>query len=544
MNPAKHCLFTIAALATFNLWAPACTYAAAGDLYQADPQHGSINRYSPGNGTPTTFVSGITGLTSRIAFNRAGDLFVGDVNGILKITPAGTKSTFVTGVKVNGIRCDAAGNVFVSDGTSRSILKITPAGVKSTFAPAIIDTLDLVFDTNGDLLAVDYGADPANPNGPGINGQGKIHRFTPDGTHTVSKASIDRPTCMAIDSKGHTYLGNSDGTIHVGFIAYGGDFNFGGSGLFTGGLGNIQSMACDPAGNLFVSTPSGIIKFEYKTSAKSTFSQAATDAGIAFEPPRGLALNISTRLGVQGGDNALIAGFIIAGPDHKSVIIRGMGPSLGKLGVAGALQDPTIEMHLPTGVVTTNDNWKDGATASTIQGGPFQPGDDRESLLQYNIPPGNYSVIEKGKLGTAGIGLVEVYDIGRLENSNLANISTRGFVGAGDNVMIGGFILGAGNGAARIMIRAIGPSLAAFGVSNPLQNPSVSLRDGNGAVLSSNDDWAQNSNATEIYLTGIAPSNQAESAILMTLPAGTYTAVVAGVNGDTGIGLVEVYNLQ
>jgi hypothetical protein len=532
----------IAALLTASAAVEA--FAAAGDLYQSDPSHGSINRYTPGNGTPTIFVSGISGLASRIAFNKAGDLFVGDANGVLKITPAGVKSTFATGVKVNGIRCDAAGNVFVSDGTSRSIIKITPAGVKTTFAPAIIDTLDLVFNTSGDLLAVDYGADPSNPNGPGINGQGKIHRFTPDGTHTVSKALSDRPTCIAFDGKGNTYYGSSDGVIYQGSFTYDPDFGgFGGTTFYDGGLGNIQSMACDAAGNLFVSTPSGIIKFNYKggSASKTTFSSVGTFAGIAFEPPRALALNIATRLGVQAGENVLIGGFIITDTGGKSVVIRGIGPSLGSFGVQGALQDPILELHYPGGFVITNDNWKD-TQPSQIQATGLAPSDDRESAFTYNLGPGSYTIVLKGKNNSAGIGLVEVYDI-QQSAGKLANISTRGFVGGGDSVMIGGFILGGGNGVARIMIRAIGPSLAAFGISNPLQNPTVTLRDGNGAQLNYNNDWTDD-NATEIYFSGLRPSSEAESAIIMTLPAGNYTAVVGGLNGGTGVGLVEVYNLN
>jgi sugar lactone lactonase YvrE len=540
MNPAKYFLPTVTALAIFSLLAPADTYAAAGDLYQASPQFASIFKYTPAGGTPTNFVSGISGMAGRIAFNRAGELFVGDANGILKVSPAGTKSTFATGVKVNGIRCDAAGNVFVSDGTSRSIIKITPAGVKSTFAPAV-DTLDLVFDTNGDLLAVDYGADPSNPGGPGLNGQGKIYYFKPDGTKTVSKAPLDRPTCIAIDGKGNSYTGSSDGAIYHNGFYYDPEFSFGGGSLYTGGLGNIQSMACDSAGNLFVSTPSGIMRFDHQTKAKTTFSSTGTFAGIAFESPRALALNIATRLAVQAGENVLIGGFIITDTGGKSVVIRGIGPSLTSAGVQGALQDPVIELHYPGGFFNTNDNWKD-TQASQIQATGLAPSDDRESAFTYNLAPGNYTIVLKGKNNGAGIGLIEVYDI-QQSAGRLANISTRGFVGAGDNVMIGGFILGGGNGAARIMIRAIGPSLAAFGISNPLQNPTVTLRDGNGTVLNYNNDWLDD-NATEIYLTGLAPSNQAESAIVMTLPSGNYTAVVAGLNGGTGIGLVEAYNLQ
>jgi sugar lactone lactonase YvrE len=543
MHARNRRFFIVIACATClpALLSPATIYAAAGDLYQSSPQNGSIFRYSS-NGSPTTFVSGISGLKSRIAFNRAGDLFVGDANGVMKITPAGVKSTFATGLNVNGIRCDTAGNVFVSDGTSRSIVKITPAGVKTTFAPAV-DTLDLVFDTNGDLLAVDYGADPSNPGGPGINGQGKIHRFKPDGTKTTSKAPLDRPTCMALDGKGHTYWANSDGTIYDAVFLYDPDLSFGGSGVFTGGLGNIQSMACDAAGNLFVSTPSGIIKFNYKGGAasKSTFSSVGTYAGIAFEPPRALALNIATRLAVQGGENVLIGGFIITDTGGKSVVIRGIGPSLASAGVEGALQDPVIELHYPAGFFNTNDNWKD-TQASQIQATGLAPTDERESAFSYNLGPGSYTIVLKGKNNAAGVGLIEAYDV-QQSTGKLANISTRGFVGSGDNVMIGGFILGGGNGAARMMIRGIGPSLSSSGVSNPLSNPTLSLRDGNGALLSYNDDWLDD-NGTEIHLTGIEPPNRAESAIVTTLPTGNYTVVLAGLNDSAGVGLVEAYNLN
>lgn len=530
----------LAAIVPTLSW-PRTIQAAAGDLYQSSPQNGTIYKYTPAGGTPTTFANGMSGLMSHIAFNRAGDLFVGDADGILKLS--GIKTRFATGVKVNGIRCDAAGNVFVSDGPSRSIIKITPAGVKSTFA-AGVDTLDLVFDTNGDLLAVDYGADPANPNGPGIDGQGKIYRFAPDGTKTVSKAPCNRPTCMAFDGKGNTYYGSSDGVIYQGNFVYDPDFSFGGGPtIYAGGLGNIQGMACDAAGNLFVSTPSGIFKFNYKggPSSKSTFSQVGTFAGIAFEPPRALALNIATRLGVQGGENVLIGGFIITDTGGKSVVIRGIGPSLASVGVQGALEDPIIELHYPSGTVVTNDNWKD-TQASQIQATGLAPTDNRESALTYNLGPGSYTIVLKGKNNGTGIGLVEVYDI-QQSSGKLANISTRGFVGNGDNVMIGGFILGGGNGAARIMIRGIGPSLAAAGVANPLSNPTLTLRDGNGALVSYNNDWLDD-NGTEIYFTAIAPSNRAESAIVVTLPAGNYTAVLAGLNGETGIGLVEAYNLN
>jgi hypothetical protein len=223
-------------------------------------------------------------------------------------------------------------------------------------------------------------------------------------------------------------------------------------------------------------------------------------------------------------------------------VLRGIGPSLTAAGVSGALQDPIIELHLPNGSIRVNDNWKDGASPDAIQQSGLAPGDDRESALLEGLGPGNYSVVVKGKNNTIGVGLVELYDVttNSATTLKLANISTRGFVGTGDNVMIGGFILG-GNGG-KVIVRAIGPSLSSAGIASALPDTFLSLRDGNGTELASNDDW-KNTQLAEIQATGIPPSSDRESAILMTLPNGNYTAIVSGYQGATGVALVEAYNL-
>ncbi|MDQ6862178.1 MAG: hypothetical protein M3032_13620 [Verrucomicrobiota bacterium] len=539
MNFTKPTLLLFSATCAFSLLLAPNAHGAAGDLYQVSPFNGSIYKYSPGNGTPTIFASYLVQTASNLAFNKAGDLFVDEGEGtsarILKFSAAGVKTTFATGVDARGMVCDNAGNLFVSDALSKSIIKITPAGVRTTFASGL-SVLGLRFDLSGNLIALDYGG--------GVTGQAKTYSIAPDGTIT-SSTGRDRQVCSAVDPLGRTFVGTSDGVIYAAYHTYYPEsgFGVGTSGIYAGGLGYIEGMACDPAGNLFVSTPSGTLRFDRKTGAKTTFSSASDGAALAFEPPRALALNISTRLGVQSGENALIAGFIVTGPDHKQVLVRGMGPSLSKAGVQGALQNPNIEMHFPTGVVISNDNWKTGNAAPVIQGTAFAPSDDRESALAFDLPPGTYSVILTGVANTAGVGLVEVYDTNQNSNSALANISTRGFVGSGDNVMIGGFILGGGNGAARLAIRAIGPSLAAAGISNPLADPTLTLRDANGGVVNFNDNWGD-TDATQIHDAKINPPNLAESAMIVTLPAGNYTAIVAGKNGGTGVGLVEVYNIQ
>jgi hypothetical protein len=256
----------------------------------------------------------------------------------------------------------------------------------------------------------------------------------------------------------------------------------------------------------------------------------------------GPAINISTRLNVGTGDNVMIGGFIIRGNEPKKVIIRGIGPSLTAFGVQGALADPVLELHDGSGtIIATNDNWKDTQQAD-IQASGRAPSDDLESAIIATLVPGSYTAIVSGKNSTTGVGLVEGYDLQTSSDSILFNISTRGFVGIDDNVMIGGFVIGNNGGSANILVRAIGPSLTNFGVANAMQDPTLELHDGSGAIIASNDNW-KDTQQTEIQATGLAPTDDAESAILASLAPGNYTAIVRGKNSTTGVALVEGYHL-
>jgi cytochrome c peroxidase len=256
------------------------------------------------------------------------------------------------------------------------------------------------------------------------------------------------------------------------------------------------------------------------------------------------ALNISTRLEVSTGDNVMIGGFIIKGNSSKSVLIRGLGPSLSNLGLTGVLLDPVLELRGADGAVLfQNDNWKDNQRTQ-IEGTAFQPTDDREPVIVASLPPAAYTAILTGKNQTTGIGLIEIYDRDQAADSELQNISTRGFVGAQSNVLIGGFILG-GNNNTRVAVRGLGPSLSQFGLTNLLADPTLELHDGNGAILIANDNWADDSAAADLLrANGLALSDPRESAIFTTLPAGQFTAILAGKNGGIGIGTIEVYNLR
>jgi hypothetical protein len=260
-------------------------------------------------------------------------------------------------------------------------------------------------------------------------------------------------------------------------------------------------------------------------------------------PPQ--ALNLATRLPVQAGDNAMIGGFIISGNDAKTVLLRGIGPSLANAGLSNVLDDPVLELHGSNGaLILQNDNWRD-TQETQIQNSGLQPSVDREAAIFATLQPGSYTGILTGKNQTTGVGLVELYDLNQAANAQLRNLSTRGLVQNADNVMIGGFILGANNGTTRVAIRGIGPSLSQSGLSGVLANPTLELHDGNGVTLLSNDNWGDDqASAAALSANNLALPNSLESGIFTTLTPGPYTVILAGKNGGTGIGLVEVYNLQ
>ncbi len=247
--------------------------------------------------------------------------------------------------------------------------------------------------------------------------------------------------------------------------------------------------------------------------------------------------NISTRASVGTGDNTVIAGLIVRGRDPKRVLFRGVGPSLN---LPGALQDPMLVLYNRVGaVITANENWTD-SQRQEIEATGLAPTDDREAALLMDLIPDSYTIQLRGAQNGTGVGLVEVYDLVS-PGSELVNISTRGVVGTGDNVMIAGFIVGPNTGrGTHVLVRGIGPSLST--VANLLMDPLLALHDGNGALLASNDDWK--TNEAEIRATTIPPTHDRESALVADLAPGAYTAILRGKNGSTGVGLVEFYNLH
>jgi hypothetical protein len=252
----------------------------------------------------------------------------------------------------------------------------------------------------------------------------------------------------------------------------------------------------------------------------------------------GTFANISTRLKVGTGDNVLIGGFIVAGTASKRIIVRAIGPSLP---LSGLLANPRLELFNAAGqLIGANDNWKDAPNNQEIIDSALAPSHDLEAAILTTVIPGNYTAVVSGSGSSTGAALVEVYDLEAGSDSRLANISTRGLVQTGDDILIAGMIFD-GQLARKTMVRAIGPSLRRV---DALADPTLELRDANGGLVAANDNWQDAPNKQEIIATTIAPSNSLESAILQTLSPARYTAIVRGVNNTVGLALVEAYALE
>lgn len=240
-----------------------------------------------------------------------------------------------------------------------------------------------------------------------------------------------------------------------------------------------------------------------------------------------------------------IGGFIITGSAPKAVIVRAIGPSLAAFGIPNVLPDPVLELHGPEAFNTvTNNNWRD-TQENEIQATGIPPTADLESAIVATLAPGTYTAIVSGNGNSSGVALVEVYDLDQGVDSKLANLSTRAFVSTGDDIVIAGFLLSDGSASNEVIVRGIGPSLVsgALPADAVLADPTLELRDHNGALLMANDNWQDDAGqAAAIIAAGLAPSNNLEAAITAALPPGLYTALLAGMNHGTGIGVVEVYD--
>jgi streptogramin lyase len=517
---------------TAAIFLSACI-ARADNFFVANFGVNSITKYDDnGSGSPFTgaFVNGPNG----IALNSSGDLFVTtNSNTIERFAANGADLGIFASTGINfamGLAFDQSGNLYAANFASNTVEKFAPDGTDLGVFANVIRPTGLAIDLAGNLYVA--------------NSENTIARFSPEGAPLASFISLflNNPEGLALDSLGNLYVANNgSNTIEV-FSPIGIDLGV----LPTVGLSGPIGLAFDSSGNLYVVnnltstvekiTPSGMETIFATTGFSPTF--------LAVQKTPTL-VNISTRLNILTGDNVLDGGFIVVGGGTKTVLIRGLGPSLAAAGLSGTLADPIIELHSGTTnlIIAENDNWKNNQETE-IEATGLEPGNDSEAALIATLTAGAYTVIERGKQDTTGVGLLEIYDLGAGVGPELANISTRGFVDTGSNVMIAGFIIASNGGASsQVIVRALGPSLGSFGITDPLADPMLELHDGNGTLIGSNDNWKSDQEAA-IAATGLAPSSDAEAAILITLAPGGYTAIQSGKDGGTGVGLVEVYNLH
>ena len=567
--------------------------------------YGTIYHIAP-SGERTTLheFAGDTGAPQRLVLGQDGYLYgaTSGIDGNDTLFRLETSGAFTVlhhfsgsdGSQVTGLAASQDGNIYgIANGGYGRFFRITPTGAFSivrVFDQNLGSPISLVETKDGKLYGLGSVSYPQ-----------MLFQIATDGATTIVHSFSGDPIGGAVGAfvagaDGNLY-GTMGGNLDHSFgrtrvVANGGLWRCSPTGTFVilhtfdnaDGLFYPVELVPSPNGDLygFVSTwvlyrftAGGVFEPLYKleerfdqipgglTEGKDGNLYGATGLGgpfgggmlfrFVFGNPS--AVNLSTRMKVGAGDNVSIGGFIITGNAAKKVMLRGIGPSLAVGGqpLSGRLDDPMLELHDGTGaVIGKNDNWRTtqiggvitSDQSSDILASTIAPTNDRESAIIATLQPGNYTAIVSGSQNTTGIGLVEIYDLAVEANAQLANISTRGFVDTGDNVLIGGFIVdGSPYTHSNIVVRAIGPSLSQNGISNLLQDPSLLVFDQNGGQLGANDDW-RDGNQPEIVSFGLTPKDDRESALYLSLPAGNYTAVVSGKGGATGVALVETYNVQ
>lgn len=548
--------------------------------------NGSITLSSVGNGATLRFANGTT-----LAGNGAVTL---SNNGSNYLMAAGFGDALTIGPTAT---VQGAGNISPGFSGGSNMLKITNQGLIHANLPGAAlgiraeESNGTPFTNTGTLRASNGGALSFNGtstltnrgniqvvSGSTISAGGGITLLQTAGTIDLG-GSINFP--LGLDLNGGQLIGtgtfsgpirNNGGVVSPGRspgrLTVSGDYMQGAGGAMnmeiggtTAGTGYDQLVATGKAtlgGTLNITAINGfkpIVGDSYTLVSAGSFAGSFANVNfngftgkidsssngitLTITTTAGQLLNVATRMRVNPDPNQLIGGFIITGTDPKRIVIRATGPSLSRF-FSGVLGDPTLEVFQGGTLLASNDNWKENDQAN-IEATGVAPRNDLESAIVRTFAPGAYTAIVRGKNGTRGIGLVEAYDLSKDSNSSLANIATRGFVDIDDNVMIGGFIISRSSGSqTRVVIRAIGPSLTAFGVEGALADPTLELRDANGSLLRENDNW-KDSQQSEIEAAQLTPRDERESAIFASLNDGSYTAIVRGKGNTKGVGLVEVY---
>jgi CSLREA domain-containing protein len=492
---------------------------AGGDALYPDPVTGIKGGDAVGGGLYLSAASSVTNCTF------AGNTAKG---GAAKANPGGVArgGGIYTSAPLNLSNTTIVSNSATAGGPVGSGTEATGGGVFAS-APVPANVKSTLIALNG---ATTNGADVFGPfASQGYNLIGKLDGSSGLGISTDLFGTASNPLDPKLDTNGLQSNGGSTQTIAplLGSPA----IDHGSSNGLGGNLGTDQRGAgfprvFDDPGVPNANDGADIGAFELQTGNPSA---VPTMLG-----------NIATRLRIETGDNVLIGGFIVTGTRDKKVVVRALGPSLN---LPDKLANPTLELRDSSGaLLQLNDDWSTSPNRQAIIDSGLAPNNDLESAIIVTLPANGktYTAIVRGAGGATGTGVVEVYDVDRSVDSKLANISTRGLVQTGDNVLIAGTIV-LGSVTQKVIVRAIGPSLP---IAGKLENPTLELRDGSGTLLEANDNWVDSPNKQAIIDSTIPPGNDLESAIVRTLSPANYTAIVRGVSDTTGIAVVEVYALQ
>ena len=481
-------------------------YYLAGGAKQQNPQRifGYFRRV-PADGKSTSTTTDTPILANKdinaLATDRTGNVFAVEAgwteHTIWKLTPALEETIVASGLgSVAALACDAAGNLYAADNGTRTIYRFTPAGEKTVVFSGIHEARSLVVDRAGNLLVVDASSRA-------------VLKVNAEGALSVFSTGYADPVSICLNSVGEIFVGDHDPRMVSNRLH---------------------------SGRVYKVSPTGARTLFLDIEDKPVL--------LAFAPhPVVVPVNLSTRALVGTKEDVLISGLIVSGPAPKKVVIRGIGPSTARAGIANPLPDPVLELRDGGGeLIARNDDWGDVFDPEIGWSG-IAPEDPREAALVRVLPAGIYTAVLSGKGDTVGIGLLEVYDLDATATVKLANLSSRSTVEGGDGLLIAGFMLSGGTTNCDIVIRAIGPSLAEAGISRPLPNPILELRDAEGQLIASNDDWQQTQEA-ELRAAGLNPRESTEAAIFQNLSTGIYTAIVRSKTGAPGIGVVEVYHVE
>jgi hypothetical protein len=562
-------LFFYTSLGTFGTQVPPLDNLVQGNLIGTDvTATAALSNGGDGISIPAyrNRIGGITpGARNVISGNGGNGISVASGDSTLRIQgnligtqidgskPLGNKGNGIAMVDAGGCVIGSVSGADADPGNTIAFNSGNGIDIKISKTPTVPQRISANSIHDNGLLGIDLGDDGVTANDPGDSDSGAnglqnfpviTAAFGFNGNLTIYGGLSSTPSTNFVleffANESADSSGFGEGQIFLGqakvTTANSGDVNFNVTFPLPPNVAAASAIAIDPNGNTSEFSAGGNV-------SPAAPSPPPTNPTTVFPPTHSLhLLNVATRLRVETGDHALIAGLIVSGSEPKKVIVRGIGPSLSS-NVPGTLGDPILELHDASGqLLASNDNWK-SSQQSEIQNSGVAPTNDLESAIVATLSPGNYTVILRGKGDATGVGLVDAYDLAQGSKSHLANVSTRGFVSTGDNVMIGGFIVADNGGGTTVVVRALGPSLAAAGIADAMTDPFLELRDANGSLVDFNDNWVSAFGADNIRASHLAPSDDRESALYKVLQPGNYTAIVRGQKNSVGVALVEVYDL-